>query len=280
MVGSWPLSVFCVLLLQVWLHPTLAVDRSKFRTCEQGSFCRRFKKWTTRPNLKEALWTVLPDTRTELPEGGHRFEVKHTQEGEAHLELKVTAYESGILRMRLGEINGQFTRHEIPAGDVINDPPPPTAKVHFDQNEAGTLMSFLSKTGVQVQALLRHSPLAVEIRANGRHVQTLNARNFLNFERHRKPQEYFPPDSTNAVADADKVCIDAAAHPFELDKKGLWEEDFGGHTDKKPKGPASYGMDVTFEGDVPSVYGLPEHASKAALPFYEEPYLKQEHTKN
>ncbi|CAE7946342.1 modA, partial [Symbiodinium sp. KB8] len=53
---------------------------------------------------------------------------------------------------------------------------------------------------------------------------------------------------------------------------GLWEEPFGGHTDQKPRGPASLGMDVSFLGDVPSLFGLPEHATKASLPFYEEPY--------
>jgi len=68
------------------------------------------------------------------------------------------------------------------------------------------------------------------------------------------------------------VAIDAAAHPHDLDKTGLWEEEFGGHTDKKPRGPAALGMDMTFEGDVPSLFGLPEHMTKASLPFYEEPY--------
>jgi alpha 1,3-glucosidase len=273
MFESGALALLWALSLQALFPHCVAVDRSKFRTCDQGSFCRRFNSWTTRPNLDEALWVVLPETRKDLSEGGYSFSVKHKYEADPHLELKLTPYDSGVLRMRLGEIDPVARRHEIPAGDVIDEPPPPVAKAaSVSPASAGTLLSFTTTAGIKVEALIRHAPLAVEVRANGVHVQTLNARNFLNFERYRKPQEYRPPDAMNSAPDADKACIDAAAHPFELDKKGLWEEDFGGHTDKKPRGPASYGMDVTFEGDVPAVYGLPEHATKASLPFYSEPY--------
>lgn len=267
MFGIRALALFGALSLSA-----LAVDRSKFRTCEQGSFCRRFKKWIARPNLEEALWNVLPDSRTDLPEGGFSFKVQHKNEADPHLELKLTAYESGVVRMRLGEIKALHTRFEIPAGDVINEPPPSVAKVEFSKSASSTTMSFKTTAGVRVEAVLRHSPLAVEVHANGVHVQTLNARNFLNFERYRASGEYRPPDSRSSEAGADQAVIDAAAHPHDLDKKGLWEEDFGGHTDKKPRGPASYGMDVRFEGDVPSVFGLPEHAVKASLPFFDEPY--------
>ncbi|CAE8677324.1 unnamed protein product, partial [Polarella glacialis] len=46
----------------------------------------------------------------------------------------------------------------------------------------------------------------------------LNARNFLNFERYRKPKARLPPDSNSgAVAQPDSVLLDAAAHPHDLD---------------------------------------------------------------
>lgn len=43
-----------------------------------------------------------------------------------------------------------------------------------------------------------------------------------------------------------------------------WEESFGGHTDTKPEGPMSVGMDFTFH-HAAQVYGIPEHASSLAL---------------
>ncbi len=46
--------------------------------------------------------------------------------------------------------------------------------------------------------------------------------------------------------------------------EGQWEESWGGHSDSKPHGPQSVGIDVTFAG-AKHVFGIPEHASKFAL---------------
>jgi len=64
----------------------------------------------------------------------------------------------------------------------------------------------------------------------------------------------------------------------ELDREGMWEENFGSHHDSKPYGPMSVGMDVAFPKSA-HVYGIPEHASSAALKttsgdatHYKDPY--------
>jgi len=261
-------------VLAALLQPALAVDRSKFRTCEQGSFCRRFKKWIQRPQREEALWSVLPETQQGTAEGGWSFQVKHKSEAGAHLLLQLNTYSSGVVRFRLNEISPQQVRHVIPAGDVVTEPPPAGAPGAVVSQEAGaTVFSFKSTAGAEIKVELKHSPVSLVVSADGRVLQRLNGRNYLNFERYRKAKATLPPDSTSDVQAApDQVLLDAAAHPHGLDTHGLWEEDFGGHTDKKPRGPASLGMDVTFEGDVPGLFGLPEHMVKASLPFFDEPY--------
>ena len=60
-----PLLCIAAVLLQV----SVAVDKGKFRTCEQGSFCRRFKKWTVRPDLEEALWHIVEGSRADAGAG-------------------------------------------------------------------------------------------------------------------------------------------------------------------------------------------------------------------
>ena len=50
----------------------------------------------------------------------------------------------------------------------------------------------------------------------------------------------------------------------ELDRDGLWEESFGSHTDSKPNGPMSVGMDIAFPRSK-HIFGLPEHASSTEL---------------
>lgn len=49
-----------------------------------------------------------------------------------------------------------------------------------------------------------------------------------------------------------------------LDGEGFWEEAWKGHTDTKPFGSSSVGLDLSFIGHK-FIYGLPEHADAFAL---------------
>ena len=66
----------------------------------------------------------------------------------------------------------------------------------------------------------------------------------------------------------------------KFDTDGMWEEKFGDHTDSKPYGPMSVGMELTFPASN-HLFGLPEHASSTQLKttagnnghhYYKEPY--------
>jgi alpha 1,3-glucosidase len=50
----------------------------------------------------------------------------------------------------------------------------------------------------------------------------------------------------------------------ELDREGLWEENFQSHKDSKPYGPMSVGADIAFPNSK-ALFGLPEHASSTML---------------
>mmetsp|Transcript_52531 Transcript_52531/g.63315 ORF Transcript_52531/g.63315 Transcript_52531/m.63315 type:complete len:1073 (+) Transcript_52531:78-3296(+) len=63
----------------------------------------------------------------------------------------------------------------------------------------------------------------------------------------------------------------------EIKDQGLWEEKFHSHTDSKPNGPTSVGLDIHFAST--HLFGLPEHASSTVLKptlgddaHYTEPY--------
>ena len=64
------------------------------------------------------------------------------------------------------------------------------------------------------------------------------------------------------------------------DTEGMWEETFSSHTDSKPHGPMSVGMEIAFPRSS-HLFGLPEHATSAQLKtttgqeghhYYKEPY--------
>ncbi len=83
-----------------------------------------------------------------------------------------------------------------------------------------------------------------------------------------------PADDGEAADEAG----DEAEAPASAGDASLWEESFGSHRDSKPLGPASVGMDVSFDGAA-HVYGLAEHAAPLNLPStigegarYSEPY--------
>mmetsp|Transcript_13615 Transcript_13615/g.29620 ORF Transcript_13615/g.29620 Transcript_13615/m.29620 type:complete len:1155 (-) Transcript_13615:134-3598(-) len=66
----------------------------------------------------------------------------------------------------------------------------------------------------------------------------------------------------------------------DYDTEDMWEEKFGEHTDSKPFGPMSVGMELTFPASN-HLFGLPEHASSTQLKttvgsdghhYYKEPY--------
>lgn len=50
----------------------------------------------------------------------------------------------------------------------------------------------------------------------------------------------------------------------ETYEEGFWEESFKSHTDSKPFGSSSIGIDISFLG-YKFLYGLPEHADSFAL---------------
>ena len=66
----------------------------------------------------------------------------------------------------------------------------------------------------------------------------------------------------------------------DFDTDGMWEEKFGDHSDSKPFGPMSVGMELTFPASN-HLFVLPEHASSTQLKttagndghhYYKEPY--------
>ena len=82
-----------------------------------------------------------------------------------------------------------------------------------------------------------------------------------------QPEENAPEgDSTAAEPSAASTAPEAATGTEEAseDEPGMWEETFKSHTDSKPYGPTSVGVDISFPGSR-FVYGIPEHADDFAL---------------
>ena len=114
-----PSTTTALVLLAALLVPLLtsvsAVDHSKFRTCEQGSFCRRFKKWVA---LAEAPNTKI-GYRVAEKKSDFVFNLASFNEDRSRLQLTLKFSKSGPVRFHITELNPLHPRYEIPFGDVV-----------------------------------------------------------------------------------------------------------------------------------------------------------------
>lgn len=102
------------------------------------------------------------------------------------------------------------------------------------------------------KAIIRHSPFAVDFERDGNTHVKLNGKGFLNMEHWRAKVE-------KEIKEGEEESTDVAE-----DESTWWDEQFGGNTDSKPRGPESVGLDITFPG-YQHVFGIPGHASSLSL---------------
>lgn len=104
----------------------------------------------------------------------------------------------------------------------------------------------------QYTAFIRHSPFSVDFsRGDQTHIK-LNGNGLMNVEHWRPKVEKETKEGEQGINDNTE------------DESTWWDEQFGGNTDSKPKGPESIGLDITFPG-YEHVYGIPGHASSLSL---------------
>lgn len=68
-----------------------------------------------------------------------------------------------------------------------------------------------------------------------------------------------PPAEGEQVA-----AVNETVNVVQDEEPDMWEETFKTHTDSKPNGPESVGMDIAFH-DFEHVFGIPQHADQFSL---------------
>lgn len=146
--------VLPILLGSAYLESVDAVDKSKFRTCAQGSFCARYRQWASRG--KPSPWELR--TQFEKTDAHSVTNYLYNMEdgasgvGFAPLSLDIQFFKDsvtnqcGIVRVKVNEVKSMHPRYELPANDVImeKDLVPDAVKVKYDADH-GTAIS--SKSG-------------------------------------------------------------------------------------------------------------------------------------
>jgi len=298
--GSWShglrlvslIVAACVLMASY----TVAVDRNRFKRCDQDGFCRRNRNRFTPENptpkhlgaftvkdfkARSDRMSMAADLDESIPA---LFKEKGLEKiyPERKMEVVVRAYEGGIFRVTVDETSrGDDLSRRYSPEDVV---------VEKNLKQIPVKMTKERRTGRQIFET-DSSERKLILPAAGQpfnfelltpdpktkdYYTVVSGKNLL-FENHMKK-----PEAPKIVAEGpmpegakEKLPEPVSGPSVDIDIDGAWEESFGGKKDSKPNGPGAVGIDISFEG-ASTVYGVPEHASSLALKDthtqYHEPY--------
>lgn len=256
--GRWPLWV------TLCLGAALAVDRSNFKTCEQSGFCRRQRRLQPGNSPYRALLESL-----ELGPDVARIQLVN-EATQVPLLLEVWGLSGNITRLRISELAPLRPRFQVP--DVLVGEPP-AERLEVTGRDEGTLELSLGPGGHRL--LVTERPFRLDLLRQRELLCSVNARGLLVFEHQRRRRDSDPPkDPPGEEGAAQEGPEDGAGAPRSEkpeeppaepeEEPGAWEETFKTHTDSKPYGPTSVGLDFSLPG-FEHVYGIPEHAESLRL---------------
>ncbi|XP_029862729.1 neutral alpha-glucosidase AB isoform X1 [Aquila chrysaetos chrysaetos] len=275
----------------VCLATALAVDRSNFKTCEQSGFCRRQRGLQPGHSPYRALLESL-----QLGPDAARLQLVN-EVTKVPLLLELWGLQGNVTRIRIKELNPLRPRFEVP--DVLVAEPP-VERLAVTGRDEGSLELSLGPAGHRL--LVTEKPFRMDLLQGRELLCSVNARGLLFFEHLRQRRDSFSDKVSSSVGSLwDKIKTlfhrdtpreptaeeggaaegqeettggteDAGTQsekPTEAtaeaaEEPGSWEETFKTHTDTKPNGPTSVGLDFSLPG-FEHVYGIPEHADSLRL---------------
>ncbi|EFA77026.1 alpha-glucosidase II [Heterostelium album PN500] len=223
------LVVGLLFVVTTFIALTEAVDSSKFKTCNDLSFCKRNRRVDITDAAQMSLYKhqIVADS-VQLKDGRLVGEIVE-QDGEVDhvLSFEIRAIANGILRFRVLEKSPLANKKRYQVQDVLLD----------DIN-----------------------PFQLDVYVAGELAMSANSRGLFHFEHMRnKPLPPQPIPNPNPPEGEEPPAPQQPVVP-----EGMWEERFQSHHDSKPHGPMSIGMDIKFVGSQ-HVYGIPEHTTSLAL---------------
>ncbi|KAL0258999.1 glucosidase II [Diplodia seriata] len=285
----WAAVFLLFTTLCVLFTPAEMVKHELFKTCNQSGFCKRNRDFADNAQSLATNWQSpynLDPASVTFAKGQLSATVlkKVNGQDDVRLPLTVTFLESGTARFTLDEEKRQ-------KGDIELRHDSKARKERYNEAEKWTIVGGLEvSTGAAIsseaddgttkivygpagkyEAVIKHSPLAVDFKRDGKTQVQFNERGLLNLEHWR-------PKIEKEKKEGEEGAAEEAAPESAEDESTWWDESFGGNTDSKPRGPESIALDITFP-DYEHVYGIPEHASSLSLKetrggdgAYSEPY--------
>lgn len=247
-----------LLLVTILVSISLAVDRSKFKTCSQSSFCNRQR------NFANGLldYYIVPGS-AQL--NGATFSAKiEERSSNTRFALDITRYTDDVLRIKINEQNPLKQRYEVK--DVVMENS--LQEVAFTSFNPSTFELGLDEKN-NLKFKIDPNSLKMDLHDGDDIRVSFNQRGLFYFEQLRKKEESAPPSPSSSTEkheyqqiddseaeDLEKAYSDVYAqntgaaetpsnpeaeatphqHVPSIDMNNAWEENFGTHKDSKPNG--------------------------------------------
>ncbi|OQS03108.1 neutral alpha-glucosidase [Thraustotheca clavata] len=293
--GVGMLSAWRVLaIVGVLLCLTEAVDRSKFRRCDQSSFCSSQRLQQPKDESFSLIHTSSPPS-SETPLNLYHFSLANPHKKPLYASLSFL--KAGSIRVRVSEVafednfdgvneNNDISKPRWQPQDVLVD------KEHesFQRISTSTVttiapedMAFQSfEKDVIVVLRGKTHAFAIHVFVNGVLTMSANTLGKMHYDvRHERSSESTANDAEKKDIHNGKEIADygedglaiytdgsrqqKGADEVDTTSNNAWEESFGSHTDTKKYGATAVGIDVTFHGENRFLYGIPEHATDFVL---------------
>uniref|UniRef100_A0A674JDG3 Glucosidase II alpha subunit n=1 Tax=Terrapene triunguis TaxID=2587831 RepID=A0A674JDG3_9SAUR len=268
----WRLGMAALAWMALCLAAACAVDRSNFKTCEQSSFCKRQRSVKPGSSPYRALLESLQFSQDSM-----KLQLVN-EVNKVPLLLELYGLQGNMTRIKINELSPLRPRYEVP--DVLVRDPPTTWLAVTGRDENSVELS-LGDSGHKL--ILTGKPFRMDLLQGRELVLSVNPRGLLHFEhlRHRKdseeskesaPEGGAAEEETKPALPGDQESSEKSTKSEEVsdgpdradEELGSWEETFKTHTDSKPNGPTSVGLDFSLPG-FEHVYGIPEHADNLRL---------------
>ncbi|KAI3389818.1 hypothetical protein SNEBB_007941 [Seison nebaliae] len=270
------------------------VDHHEFRTCDQSSFCKRQRDYrgdvgnSYKVNFDQLSITSRNDDgggedkknyqRILFPLTKHNVLTNKKDE----LLMLIDILPHNIVRIRVRELTETPVRYrydaskEVINSKILNDKESRFENIEKKMNEKNEVVKLIAQFSTlkkyvsenvheEYELIINNNPFRIDLHLLPQHqlVASVNAKNLFNFEisRHKLKMKKKIGETEEKSDDETKEKEEEKVEEFEEEN---FSENFKSHNDKRPYGPMSIGLDITYYG-TRHVYGLPEHADSFNL---------------
>eukprot|EP01103_Thecamoeba_quadrilineata_P010472 TRINITY_DN2270_c0_g1_i2.p1 TRINITY_DN2270_c0_g1~~TRINITY_DN2270_c0_g1_i2.p1 ORF type:complete len:540 (-),score=82.61 TRINITY_DN2270_c0_g1_i2:1304-2923(-) len=226
----------------LFLSTVFAVDKDKFKKCDQSSFCKRNRDFAEASGTSP--YSIVDGSTSHSGSKLSATLINHNNQ--ILFKLDLISYEDNTFRLQISEKSPLHPRYSV--NDVI-------------QSTAKRITWNPSNTFGDVKIEITPSPFRIDFFVGGEKIISTNNQGHLNIEHYR---EKLASQEESDQKPADEQEHEQSSKFRTISDYNAWEESFSTHRDSKPRGPSSIGLDFTFV-DSNYIYGIPEHADSLPL---------------